>query len=235
MFFILVIALTGYSVVTISKEMVQAAGTGAWIPVIITSLVFALTGMVIVSLNNMFKGKTLIEYAPALITKPGMYIVAFFYLFYFLFILVYLVNQFAELLKIDFFLNTPLWVFPAAAIPVCCYIAYKGITNVARLAEIFGVVYFITGNLVHIVMTLEGKVNRLLPLFNAEEIGNYLSGLQYSILPFLGVEILLMIPLTAKNGKKAKKTIFWTVIVIGLFYVFIVESCDHEAGALRHR
>ncbi|MHB1314657.1 MAG: GerAB/ArcD/ProY family transporter [Christensenellales bacterium] len=230
MFFLLFVTLTAYSGIVIAKEMVQSAGTGSWITILITCLVFALGAMGIVYLNNLFKGQMLYDYAPRLVTKAGAYILALIYILYFLFIVVFLITEVAILLKADFFSRTPLWAIPVIGIPVYCYISYKGITNVARLSEIIGAVFICTALFVHILMITQGQPSRILPLFNAQEISKYLEGFKSSVFPFLGIEILLAVPFVPKKGGKPVRAAFFSVIAIGLFYVLLVESCIIKIG-----
>lgn len=227
---ILFITLTCYSIIVIPKVMAESAGTGNWITLILTALIFGLAAVVIVSLNSLFQGKMLFDFAPQIVGKPIAYVIVIFYILYFFFIVVYLITMKARLLKADFFPQTPLWSFPFIGIPVFCFIANKGITNVSRLAEIIGVVFIITAVFVHLIMMTQGKVNRIQPFFNTSDIKNYIEGFKYAIFPFLGIELLLAIPLTKKNGSKAKKTAFLTVMFIGLFYIFLVESCIMKVG-----
>lgn len=229
-FFILILTLTCYSVVVISKEMAEASGTGAWLTLLATTLVFALAAACIVALGNMYRGQMLMDYAPSLISKPGTYILALFYILYFMFINTFLVTEFSKLLNADFFPKTPLWSFPLLGIPLFCYIAYKGVTNVARLSEIMGVVFIFTAVFVHILMITEGRVNRILPLFDPEKISSYIAGFGKSIFPFLGIEVLLVFPLSPRITKKPVRTAFLSVITIGLFYILVVESCIMKLG-----
>lgn len=46
MFFILVLTLTSYSVVDISRAMAKSAGTGGWLTILATSIIFGLTVMI---------------------------------------------------------------------------------------------------------------------------------------------------------------------------------------------
>ncbi len=229
-FFVLIVTLTSYSVIVIAKEMAQSAGTGAWLTILVTAMVFAIAAAIIMRLNNMFEEKMLFDYAPSLISKPGTFLLGFYFTLYFLFILVFLVTGLSKLLNADFFPKSPLWAFPLFGLPVFCYVAYKGVTNVARLAEIVGSVFVVTAVLVHTLMATEGHVNRILPLFNAAEIGNYISGFQYSIFPFLGIEVLLVMPISRKSVKKSAKTAFFSLLFIGLFYVLVVESSIMKLG-----
>lgn len=229
-FFILLLTLTCYSVVPISKDMAEAAGTGAWIPILATTLVFALGAACVGYLGNKYRGKAMLDYAPSLITKPGAYALALFYILYFMFIAVFLVTEFSKLLREDFFPKTPVWSFALLGIPLFCFIAYKGVTNTARMAEIIGIVFIFTAVFVHILMVTEGRVNRILPLFNPEETGRYITGIKNSVFPFLGMEVLFVLPFSPKIAKKPVRTAFLSVISIGLFYVFIVESSIMKLG-----
>lgn len=58
----------------------------------------------------------------------------------------------SKLLKADFFPRTPIWALMLISVPVFCYIAYKGITTVARMCEIFGIVFLVTGITVLVFM-----------------------------------------------------------------------------------
>ena len=230
MVMLLIVTMSGYSIIVLPKVMAQSAGTGSWLVLIIAALFFSFAAMVIVSINNLFRGHMLFDYAPSLIGKPLTYIIVSFYIVYFMMILVYLITMKARLLNAEFFPNTPLWAFPVVGIPVFCYIANKGITNAARLAELIGIVYIITALFIHILMITQGKVNRILPLFNSAEFGNYAKGLKEAIFPFLGIELLLAAPLAKTNGKKAKRTAFFAVLSIGALYILIVESCIMKVG-----
>lgn len=230
MFFILVLTLTSYNVITIAKEMAVSAGTGAWLTLLVTSLFFGLVAVVIASLNNRFQGKTLFEYSAQLVSRPGSYIVSFVFLLYFLFITVLLVTQEAKVLKEDFFPKTPLWVFPLVSIPVFCYIANKGITTIARLCELVGIIFICTALFVHILMLTEGRLSYILPLFNPDEIGDYAKATEKAITAFIPISVLFAIPFTQKNGNKSKKVAFFSLITIGLFYILVVMSSIMKVG-----
>ncbi len=229
MFFILLLSLTSYSIVVIAKDLAASAGTGAWLVILITSLIFGLAAMVIVKLGTMFAGQSLFEYAPGLIGKPFTVLISLYYIIYLFFILVFLVYSLSRMLHFDFFPKSPMWSFPLLGLPVYCYVAYKGITNVARLAEIVGIGFFITAIIVHIVMATEGNLDSILPLFNTADLGKYASGFNYSIFSFLGIELLLAMPQSAKNKKPVKKA-FLSLLVIGVFYVIVIESGIMKLG-----
>ena len=230
MIFLLLLAGASYNVVVLPKEMAETSGTGAWIPLLIMGFLFGLGAMAVVYLNSLFKGKTLFEYAPRLVTKPGAYLLVLYYVLYSLFIAVFLISEQAKLIRADFLPDTPLWATQILGILVFCFIAHKGVTNVARMVEIIGVVYIVTAVFVHGLMVTEGEASRILPVYNPREIGDYVRGIRVSIFAFISPFILLAIPMTKENGKKAVGKAFVSMLVLGLFYILIVESCIMKLG-----
>ena len=230
MFFIILLTLTSYSIINVPKDMAASAGTGSWLVLFLASILAGLVAVIIVSLNNRFHGKMLFEYSAQLITQPGSYLLSLIYVVYFIFHIVFLVTLEAKLLKADFFPRSPLWAFPLFSIPVFCFIANKGINTISRLCELVGIVFIITGSFVHIIMLAEGDVNNILPLFNAQEIEDYARSFKHVYLPYAPLSVLLAIPLTQKNGNKSKKTAFFSLIAIGLFYILIVVNSVMKVG-----
>lgn len=230
MFFILFLTSISFGVVSISKIMAESAGTGSWLTILITSLIFAIAAIVIVSLNNMFTGKMLFDYSKEIIGKAGSYTISIYFVLYFLLVLIFLIIQLSNILQANFLLITPKWAIMLFGIPVFGFLAYKGITSVARMFELYGLLVLIIAILIHIGMVSKARIENILPLFDINDIGKYLTALEKSIFPFLGIEIMLAIPFTKKNGKKAKRTAFLSLLFIGLFYVLVVESCIMKIG-----
>lgn len=229
-FFILFLSLTSYGVIDISRSMAQSAGTGSWIPLLVAALVFALFAAIIVSLNNMHKGMMLFEYSKLLIGTPATYVISIFYVGYFVMMAVFLINRMSSLLKYDFFPKTPMVAMAALSIPIFCYIGYKGIKTLSRMCEFIGLIFVITSLAVHVFMLTQGNLDNIRPVFNAAEIGSYAGAVKEAAIPFLGIEILLIIPMSKQNHKHCVKTAFWTLIAIGVFYVLIVDSCIMKLG-----
>ncbi len=230
MFFILFLTLTAFTTIDISKVMAQCAGTGSWVTILIASVLFALAAFLLVSLNNMFQGKVLFEYSHELVGRIGAYFIAIYYIQYFLTVLVTLVLSMSSLLKVHFLHNTPVWATTLAALPVFGFVAYKGVTNVARLFEIYGAIFISVVIVVHITMLIQGNSGYVLPLFIPSETGRYIKAIKEVVFPFLGIEVLTIIPFTAKNGKRAAAQALITIMFIGLFYILVVESSIMMVG-----
>lgn len=228
--FLLLLTLLSYSAVDISRALATTAGYGSWLTIIVGSIIFAFIAVLVTYLNYIYQGKMIADYSKLLVGKVGSYVISIYYFLYFLLIVVFLGIEFSSILKFEFIPQTPKAATLIVGIPVFCFIAYKGVVTAGRLMEFIGIVYLIVGTSIHILMFTQGTPSNILPLFNSEDIGNYTRALKEIVFPFLGIEILLTIPLSKKNGKSVIPTVFFTIIAIGLFYVLIVEACIMKVG-----
>lgn len=228
--FILLLTLTSYSIVDVSRVMAASSGYGSWFTILIATIFFCFVAVINLSLGNMYKGQMLADYSKTLTGKTGSNVIVLFYIFYFSLIVIFLALQLSTMVKNNFLTKTPKYMTLLVGIPVFCYIAYRGITTLARLFEFIGIIYIVVATSVHIMMVTQGNIGSILPLFNKVDIGKYLGALKEMVFPFLGIEVLLIIPLTKENGKKSVITGAVSVFVIGIFYIFIVESCIMKLG-----
>lgn len=65
MFFLLLLTLTAYTVISIPNVISQTSGTGGWLSLMITALLFAVFAVILVRLNSAFPGMTLLNTANA--------------------------------------------------------------------------------------------------------------------------------------------------------------------------
>jgi hypothetical protein len=113
--------------------------------------------------------------------------------------------------------------------PIYGVIAYKGIRNIGRLAEIIGILFLLVALVLFVSMLIQGTFSFVLPLYYPPDTGKYLLSLKDAIEPFLGIEVLLVIPFFKKNKKTAKTAVF-AIIGIGLFYILDVYGCYAMIG-----
>ncbi len=221
---LLFLTLTTYTIINIPKVMAQHAGSGAWLPVLAMSVLFAVLVVLITRLGSMFPGKVLFEYSRVIVGTFLAYVFLIFFIAYFFMISVYLNTELASVLKAEFFPKTPKWATLIAGVAVFGCIAYKGVKGVTRFFEIIGPVFLITAIAVHLIMLAQGQASNILPLFRTSEVPRYLAAAKETILPYLGIEVLTIIPFAQGNGKKATRTAFFTLLFIGVFYVLVVET-----------
>ena len=227
--FILFITISTASIATIARTMALSAEHGAWITLLIASLAFGAMAGLIVKLNQMNEGKMLYEYSRELTGKYIAFLIGLFYLLYFFVFSVYYCNTFDLLIKSSFLMKTPVWALLLAGIPVYGVIAYKGIRNIGRLAEIVGIIFLIVTIILFVSMLVQGTFSFILPLYDPADTDKYLLSLKNAVEPFLGIEVLLIIPFIKKQ-KKTAKTAVLTVVGIGLFYILDVYGCYAMIG-----
>ncbi|HOF99938.1 MAG TPA: GerAB/ArcD/ProY family transporter [Clostridia bacterium] len=221
---ILLLVLTAVTIIGLPGIMARSAGYGSWFTLILTSVPFAISALMIVSLNKKFQGEVLFDYSKKLVGKVGSYILGVFFLLYFLYLSSYLCASMTNILVANFFVHTPQWFIVLLSIPFYGYSAYKGITPVARVCEVFGSVFLVVTLISYIMMFMQGEVNHILPLYVPEDTVTYLSAIKRAVPSFLGVEVLTLIPLDGKSRKRAPWVAFFAVLGIGLYYALNVES-----------
>ena len=223
MFFILVLTLTSYTSIDFAKIMAEAAGRSGWILVLAAGLVFGLVAVVITSLNNRFQGKVFVDYSQELVGKPFSRVITVYYLMYFILLGVFLNVRLVGFLTANFMPTTSKGVILAVAVGMFAMVAFKGITNVARLFELYGLAFVVSTIIICVVMLPQGMIYNILPLVNQNEIKLFPQALHRLPFPFDGIEILFIVPFS-KNNRKAPLVSFLTLVFIGFFYVLILES-----------
>ena len=223
MFFIIFLTLTTYTTIDLPKIMVQTAGRSSWIPIMAASIIFGGAAVIITKLNNMYPGKVLFDYSQEIAGKFFSRLIALYYLLFFLILGVYLKLKLVGVLKSNFLPQTPQFIILLMGISLFGYVAYKGITNVARMFEIIGALFLIVTVGLCAAMFLQGLSYNILPFFNITETKEFMVTMKDLATPFTGLGVLFVIPFTSQN-KKAPKVAFFTLLFIGLFYVLIVEG-----------
>ncbi|MEA4897532.1 MAG: endospore germination permease [Christensenellaceae bacterium] len=229
-FFLLLLTMTAYTVISVPKVIAQGAGTGGWLSLMITSLLFAVSAVVIVRLNSAFPGMMLFEYSQRIVGRIMAYALAFYYILYFFVISAYLNVQLTAVLRVGFYPKTPEWAMTIVSVIVFGIVAHRGVVSVARFFEVIGTIFVITGIVTHFVMLLQGDLREVQPFFRASKIPEYLLGVKDCLFAFLGVELLTIFPLSGKSIGRSIATAFLTVLFIGVFYVFVVETCIMMLG-----
>ena len=226
---VLYVALTSFSLTIIPKILAENTGSGGWLTFIVEAIIFGIFAIIISSLNSKYKGLTLYEYSQKIVGKFLTYIIAAIFIIYFLLITMFLCQTLVSIITGNFLFETPPLIIYFSTLVVCGYGAYKGIRNMARLLEIFTVLSIFAVLILHSLMLMQGNVEYIQPLFIPSKINLYMSGLWKFVLPFLGIEVLTIIPMSDQNKKSGLRT-FLTVLGIGLIYILVAESSAMMIG-----
>ena len=223
MFFILILTLTSYTSVDLPKIVAQSAGRSGWILVLAAALVFGFASAAIAALNNRFQGKVMFDYSQEIAGKLASRLIAVYYILYFVVVGVYLKIRLVNFLSSNFLPKTPQAVMLAISVALFAFVSFKGITNVARLFELYGFAFLLTTIAICVIMLPQGMIYNIRPLVNPDEIKEFPAAIPKLLFPYGGIEVLLIVPF-AKCNKRAALVAFLTLVFIGLFYVLVVDS-----------
>lgn len=179
--------------------------------------------VIITKLNYMHQGKVFFDYSQEITGKIISKIIVIFYVLFYFISFVYLKEKLVMLIHSNFLPNTPPYILIFVGVLFYGFIAYKGITNIARLAEIIGVLFLLITVITCIMMLFEGMNYNILPFLSISDLKHYKEAIKGLAIPFTGLGILFVVPFTVIN-KKAPKVAFISILVIAAFYVLIVES-----------
>ena len=216
--------MTAVALISIPRNAVKAAGTGAWFAIIIVTVLFIFGIFIIASLSKMFEGKTIYEYSNLLVGRFMTKIIGFIYTTYFCFFSILLFRIISDFIKANSLPLTPIWAILLMFIGVILYIVYKGITTIGRLLEIYGFIFIVVSLATHTAEFFLGDANYIKPFFEPKLVKEYIFGAKDLISAFIGIEILTIIPFGKVNNKRGVLYSVLGVLYVGLFYIFATET-----------
>jgi len=217
----LVLLLSSFSTLDLPRSMAQSDGRSSWVSILIISLIYAVSASMIAKMNKAHEGEVFFDYGKELAGKFTITVVTLYYLVYYYMIAIYLDTKMVHFLQANFLPKTPCMVMLLFGILLYSYAITKRLTIIARLAELIGIAFLIMIVAISIAMLSTGMVYNILPLINLKEISG--KAFKDLIIPFGGIELLLVLPFWKEN-KKVVKTVFFTLLFIGFLYVLVVQS-----------
>lgn len=228
--FVAYCTMVGFGIINIPKNMVEAGGTGGWMPVAILTVVFMVNIYIVSYLGYTYHGKTLMEYSEKLIGKLFTRIISIIYSIYFFMFFTFITRIYAESVKMTMLPRTPSWVITFVFFLLLYYSLSKGLSVIARVCEIYGFINIVGNIFMSIIIFTQGEIINIRPLFVGEDLMMYLSGTSKVIFAFFGVEMLLMIPFSKERNSKVLKYAPAIVVITGAMYILIGESAISVGG-----
>lgn len=229
--FILFGVILGYGVIGLPKDIAEKTGTGGWITLLIATAIMIFFTYIITYLGYVHQNKTIYEYSKLL---TGKYITTLFmsiYIIEFFMFFTMEIRIVSEVIKLTVLIKTPVWALSLLIFLVAYYTVIKRLRIIARLSEFYGILIFIAILVIHYLIFTQGKLINTRPFLGTEDTITYFKASILTILPFLGVEIITIIPFDRK--KNTKKVFKYTILMIGsigLLYIIVVESCVSVMG-----
>ena len=228
--FVIFQIVVGYGIVSLPKKVAEIGGSGGWITLLISTLIFIFITNVFLYLGYTHKNQTLYEYSESLVGKYISKLIVVIYIIYFTLFSTSLIRISSETIKISVFEKTPTIVFVINFYLILYYTIIKRLRVFARLSEIYGIIFIVTILVIQFIMFTSGDYINLRPFIVIDDIPTYLAGIPKVLFSFYGVELIAIIPLSAKNNKNVFKYSSIMVGFIGFLYIIIVESCISLMG-----
>ena len=226
--------VVGYGILGMSKNVVELAGTTGWLILLIATIITTIIVYIISYLGYVHANKTIYEYSNLLVGKKITAIFMIIYFVYYFLRSVFIIRIASEGIKQSILRNTPIWAISFGFYIIIYYAIIKGFRSIARLCEIFGILIIIASVLMIIAMFGQGDLINLRPFFIPLDINSFLKAIYVLVLPFVGIEILVIIPFDKKkNNKKVIKYVTLITLFIGLMYIGIVEASITVLGGDR--
>lgn len=229
--FVVYSAIVGYGITNLPQNTAEAGGTTGWISILIVTVVAIIATYIITYLSYNNENKIVYEYSEELVGKFITFIFKIIFITYFILTFSYLIRMYAETLKLVMLNKTPIWAIEILFYVVVFYAISKGLNVGGRVCEIYIPVAIAGMLLMSFALFTQGNLINLRPFFVRQGVMSYLKSAFQLVLPFLGMELLLFIPVNKKDNKGLYKYTLGTVLFIGIFYIFVVESAISVVGA----
>ncbi len=204
------------AILTIPAVTVKTARQDAWLSVMVATLAGLLIARLVVSLSLRFPGQTLFEFSEEILGKALGKMVGFLYIWlFFLYIGSGVVREFGVFLVTAVMPATPIIVFLIVVTAVAGYAVRNGLEVLCRFNQLF---IPVTGLLVIVFLlsTLDMKLDRLLPVFDAGLAPIVKSAVTPTM--WLGeiVTLAMIIPYLSKP-KEAHRVAVLSILITGFF------------------
>lgn len=216
--------IVGYGIVTLPKNAVENAGSAAWLAIAIATVIAALSIYAMTYLGYTHQNMTLPDYSQILVGKFFTLVFLFMYILYYFTLFTLILKNVGEDIRQTIIIRTPPWVIILTFLIVAFYLATKKLKVIALVCEYYGVIIIVSIVIICILLFTQGNILNMKPFLGSRDILTYLKASSAVLLPFLGVEVITLVPIGKKNGKKVFKYTSGAVVSVGIIYILIVEA-----------
>jgi len=218
---LIIMTVLEVGLLSLPREVATYAESDGWILVIIAWLLAFICSLVLSTLIRRFPGETFIEYSQKVIGKFLAFAIGVILIIHFVLATAVVIRTFAEVTNVFMLPNTPREFIIIAQMLLTIYLIRHGIEPTARIAEILFPLLLVPIFAMYMIAIPKADFTELLPIFNTP-IKSMAVGSLYTMLNFFGLEILLMLGPYLKRPDKIYWTLFVSIGVITLIFLFIV-------------
>lgn len=228
-FFLVLAGIIGLSL-NIPKDFGMYAGTGGWIIPLIGGGAVLLSGFIILALNLKYEQKAIYEYLQNIVGKYLSALIMLIYFFRFIFLGSLVTRALLQVVKGTILTKTPYWPLAFLFLLSALYAASKDLQSFSYICEFYYLFLMLLSILVLATMFISGELINVRPFFVKEDILIYLKESLRNFRIFLGLDVLLLIPLNKQANKNINFTLMLSIIFICIFYVVGFEATVAVSG-----
>ncbi len=209
--------LIATSVLILPAMIIEEAKQNVWLSALLVSAAAVLVGLINVKLGQRFPGQTIIEYSKEITGRPLGTLLGLAYLLLLFYINVLVIREFTELLKIQFFPETPVAALSTLMVLTAAYAVRRGLEVLCRINEILLplVLVFALGGLLLIFKDLD--FTQLLPLFSGGLIPVF-KGAYPATVFFFETNLVAMILPALNNQRRAFRSVLRAIVPASLLF-----------------
>ncbi len=209
-------------ILTLPRVSVEAVGNAdAWLAVLIGGVIVSGFGFLIGKLCQMFPGETIYEFGKRILGRLGGGVITLCFVLFFLSLAAYEVRVLAEFIRLFVLDQTPIAVIIVSFMLVAAYLSIGGINPIARICELYFPVILIVMILILLLSLKNFELDNVRPVLGEGWLP-VIKGLVDTSLPYLGVEIMLILAAFLQKPQKVLKSLLIAVYVVTPLYVFVV-------------
>lgn len=206
------------------RDLLELAGQGAWISIIIGGMLFYIAVCLMLKLGKMYPDETIAEYPGKILGYWGGRVIICWYQVIFFLQVIEIFYGVGKIITFYMFDRTPPEVVTLALLLLCTYCALQDFGTILRLQQILFFVAY--GLLIFVWMTsfLNLQIENLLPVWPAD-IGRVIKAGVTTWPLYSGYEcVLLLLPLVYKQATFAKlaKIMGWSFGCMTVFFLLVI-------------
>lgn len=218
---LMIMTILEIGLLILPREVALYADSDGWILVIVGGLLALVGSLVLSTLIRRFPGETFIEYSQKVIGKFLSFVLGVGLVIYFILATAIVIRTFAEVTNAFMLQNTPREFVIITQMLLTVYLIRHGIEPTARIAEILFPILLVPIFAMYLTAIPKADFTELLPVFNTP-IKSMAIGSLNTMFSFFGIEILLVLGPYLKRPDKIYWTMFVSVGVATLIYLFVV-------------
>ncbi|GMQ62721.1 GerAB/ArcD/ProY family transporter [Vallitalea maricola] len=217
---IIVLTISPTAILYLPTITYKEAKQDGWISILIVTIYAFLVAYIIISLNKMFEGKTIIQYSEEIVGKYCGKVISFLYCVLYIHLNATVIREFSEVLAGPFMPETPLLFFTIGIMLPSMYGVYKGIEVIARTAQIIFPIFLGAVIIIILLGIRDMNFSRLQPIL-AEGYEPVLKGASRQISWFSQTIILTIITPFTNLPKKIGKMTYIAIIIVSIMIILV--------------